>query len=203
MKYTIIILLVAFLVGGYLMVTYQSSEVTNQVSSGTTIVAVGDSLVAGVGATQGNDFVSVLSKRIAEPIVNLGRSGDTTEDVLLRMDEVLEQDPKVVLVLVGGNDYLKNIPRVETFANLEQIIQTIQDSGSAVLLLGVRGGILRDEYKSEFSALADKYNTGYVSNVLEDTLGRRELMSDLIHPNDAGYKIIADRVQPELELLLQ
>ena len=185
------------------MVTYQSSEVTNQVSSGTTIVAVGDSLVAGVGATQGNDFVSVLSKRIAEPIVNLGRSGDTTEDVLLRMDEVLEQDPKVVLVLVGGNDYLKNIPRVETFANLEQIIQTIQDSGSAVLLLGVRGGILRDEYKSEFSALADKYNTGYVSNVLEDTLGRRELMSDLIHPNDAGYKIIADRVQPELELLLQ
>jgi lysophospholipase L1-like esterase len=116
---------------------------------------------------------------------------------------MLQQDPKVVLLLFGGNDYLQQIPEAETFKNLEQIIQTIHQSGSAVLLLGMRGGILRDNFKSEFAALVKKHNTAYVSDMLDGLLGNRQLMSDSVHPNDAGYQMIADRVQPELEALLE
>jgi len=191
------------LLGAYLIFFKESPAVTNVPSDGVNIVAFGDSLVVGVGASRGNDFVSILSGQIDEPIVNLGRSGDTTRDSLARIEDVLEQNPKVVLLLFGGNDYLQQIPEAETFKNLEQIIQTIHQSGSAVLLLGVRGGILRDNFKSEFVSLAKEYNTAYVGDVLDGLWGNRQLMADSIHPNDAGHQLIADKVLPVLETLLE
>jgi len=203
MKFLLLILAGGVLLGAYFIFFSGEPVVTNVPSSGTSIVAFGDSLVEGVGANKGNDFVSILSRQINEPIVNLGRSGNTTRDAITRIDEVLEQDPKVVLLLFGGNDFLQQIPAAETFKNLEQIIQTIHQSGSAVLLLGVRGGILRDNFKGEFAALTKKHHTAYVSDVLDGLLGNQQLMSDSIHPNDAGYQVMADRVQPELEALLE
>lgn len=202
MKFLFLILAGCILLSAYVLFFQGSSAVTNVPSSGTRVVAFGDSLVEGVGANPGNDFVSVLSRNLDEPIVNLGHRGDTTRDALARINEVLEQDPKIVLVLIGGNDYLQRIPEAETFANLEHIIQTIHESGSAVLLLGIRGGILRDNFKSEFAALTKKHNTAYVSDVLDGLLGNHQLMTDSVHPNDAGYQIIAERVQPQLEALL-
>src|SRR5688500_11781318 len=79
------------------------------------IVAFGDSLVVGVGAAPGNDFVSLLSARIDEPIINLGRSGDTTEKALARISEVINEKPALVIVLLGGNDYLRKVPIDQTF----------------------------------------------------------------------------------------
>lgn len=203
MKFFFLVVAGGVLLGAYLIFFSASPAVTNVPSNGTSIVAFGDSLVTGVGASAKKDFVSILARRIDEPIVNLGRSGDTTRDALTRIDDVLEQDPKIVLVLLGGNDYLQQIPEAETFENLEQIIQMIHQSGSAVLLLGVRGGILRDNFKSEFAALTKKHHTAYVSDVLDGLFGNRQLMADSIHPNDTGYQVIADRVQPELEALLE
>ena len=203
MKFLLLILAGGVLLGAYFIFFSASPAVTNVPSDGVNIVAFGDSLIEGVGASRGNDFVSILSRQIDEPIVNLGRSGDTTRDALARVDDILEQDPKVVLVLLGGNDYLQQIPEAETFANLEQIVQTIHQSGSAVLLLGVRGGILRDNFKGEFAALAEKHRTAYVSDVLDGLFGNRQLMADTVHPNGAGYQVMADRVQPELEAILR
>ena len=202
MKFGLIGLVVALLFGVYLLFFSGPGAITNVPADGTSIVAFGDSLVAGVGATPGNDFVSQVATTVGEPIVNLGTSGDTTRDALARIDEVLDQDPKVVIVLLGGNDFLQNIPEAETFANLETIIETIHESGSAVLLLGVRGGVLRDNFKEPFAALANTHNTAYVSDVLDGLITSPELMSDRIHPNDAGYAIIAGRVSPVLADML-
>ncbi len=179
-----------------------AAPITNYPANGQTIVAFGDSLVAGIGATPDNDFVSVLEEGLGQPILNLGVSGDTTSDGLVRLDAVIAQDPKLVIVLFGGNDFLQNVPKAETFANLEEIIQTIHQSGSMVLLLGVRGGLLSDEYSDEFELLAKTHNTAYVSDVLAGVLGRSALMSDRVHPNDAGYQIIAERILPTIEELL-
>jgi lysophospholipase L1-like esterase len=187
---------------GYWLFFMSSTPATNYPSDGSTIVAFGDSLVVGVGATKGNDFVSLLSQSVGQPIVNLGLSGETTRDALLRLDAVIEQDPKVVLLLLGGNDFLQQIPKAETFANLEQMIETIHESGSTVLLLGVRGGLLRDEYKRDFEQLAETHGTAFVPNVLDGLFANPSLMSDAIHPNDAGYQIIADRIQPVLQPLV-
>jgi len=71
----------------------------------------------------------------------LGVPGDTTADGLARMSELNAYKPKVVLLLLGGNDYLKRIPQEQTFANLAAIIKDIQSRGAIVLLLGVRGGL--------------------------------------------------------------
>ncbi len=132
----------------------------------------------------------------------MGKSGDTTTSALTRIESVIEPNPKVVIVLLGGNDYLRRIPISETFANLQKIIDRIHESGSAVLLLGVRGGLLRDTYNESFEKFAKANKVGFVPNVLDGLITNKEFMSDSIHPNDAGYAVIADKVLPILVRML-
>lgn len=196
-------ILFSVLAGGYLLFFTGNTPIKNYPSSGSDIVAFGDSLVFGVGATPGSDFVSVLGREIGVPIVNLGKSGDTTLDGLARLEEVTGYDAKIVLLLFGGNDYIRKIPTEETFVNLGTMIQEIQSTGAIVVLLGVRGGVLVDGYDDDFEALAEKYQTAYVSNVLDGLFDRPKYMSDTIHPNDAGYARIADRVFEQIKDLLE
>ena len=182
---------------------FNTAPVTNYPSAGTDIVAFGDSLVAGTGSSDGHDFVSLLSGAIGQPVINLGVPGDTTADGLARMSELNAYKPKVVLLLLGGNDYLKRIPQEQTFANLAAIIKDIQSRGAIVLLLGVRGGLFGDHFSSGFEDLRDTYHTAYVSDVLDGLLGDKQYMSDQVHPNDAGYRLIAARIAPVLKKLLQ
>ncbi len=196
--------LAVLVVVGYVLVSALagSPTITNQNSSGETIVAFGDSLVAGVGASKGNDFPSVLSRRIGEEVINLGVSGNTTEDGLKRISEVTALDPKVVIVLLGGNDAIRKKEVTETFSNLRSIIQEIQNAGSAVLLVGVQGGLLRDQYKKEYRELSEELGTGLVPDILDGLIGKSEYMSDPIHPNDAGYEVMVDRIEPVLRDIL-
>jgi acyl-CoA thioesterase I len=181
----------------------RSTPITNYPSKGTDIVAFGDSLVVGVGSTTGNDFVSLLSKKINQPIINLGHSGDTTADGVARMRELDNYHPKIVLLLLGGNDHLQKISIAETRKNLAILIEGIQARGAIVLLLGVRGGLLNDNFNSMFGELRDSYHTAYVSDVLGGLFGDSRYMSDTVHPNDSGYQIIAGRISPVLENLLK
>jgi len=173
---------------------FKSAPITNYPPKNDTIVAFGDSLVFGVGATGGNDFVSVLERKLGREVVNLGVSGNTTKDGIARIDDVLELDPGVVILLLGGNDYLRRMSKEETSANLETLITTFQAQGSVVVLLGVRGGILVDGREAVYRELSEKYGTVYVDDVLDGIFMKPELMFDSIHPNNAGYAIIADRV---------
>ena len=156
-------------------------------------------MVEGVGATAGNDFVSLLSKKIGEPIINMGVPGNTSADGLARVEEVTKENPKVVLVLFGGNDFLRKVPKKETFKNIDDIILRLQAGGAVVVILGIKGGILSDQYDEYFEDIAEKRNTLYVPNVLAGLLGHAEFMSDEIHPNDIGYKKIADKIYPILK----
>lgn len=177
----------------------KGSNIKNYPSKGTDIIAFGDSLVQGVGATsESTNFVSVLSRRIGKPIVNLGVSGNTTADGLARLNELDKYKPKVVVVLLGGNDYLQKVQIDTTFSNLEKIIKNIQDRGAVVLLLGVRGGIISDKFDERFQDLANETESAFVSNVLDGLLANNEYMADSIHPNDTGYAKIATRVYPVL-----
>jgi acyl-CoA thioesterase I len=201
-KFALFLISGACLVVSIIFLLSKPRPITNLDSQGTSIVAFGDSLVRGVGATPGNDFISLLSARVGEPIINLGVSGNTTEAANARMNEIWEHNPKVVIVLLGGNDYLRRVPMEVTFENLGKIVDDIHAHGSAVLLLGVRGGLLHDTYKERFQEFAAAKKVGFVPNVLEDIIGDKSLMSDTIHPNDTGYKIIADKVAPVLERML-
>lgn len=159
-----------------------------------TIVAFGDSLIAGRGATEGNDFVSVLARKLKRPIINMGVPGNTTADGLARIGDVLSQHPGTVIVLLGGNDYLQNIPIEQTFANLRKIVETLQEDHIFVILLGVQGGVFSDSYKASFKTLADNTDVVFVPNVLGGIFAHPEFLSDTVHPNDTGYAKIADKV---------
>lgn len=199
-SYLILIIVLALITATYHWST--RTRIYNLDSTGTTIVAFGDSLVRGVGATPGNDLFSLLSERIGEPILNMGVSGDTTADAIARLDAVLAADPRLVIIILGGNDYLKRVPRDITFGNLGQIVDTIQARGSAVLILGVRGGIIRDTYDELYEDFAREHHAGFVSNILDGLIGDPKYMADSIHPNDLGYRMIADRVEPVLRRIL-
>ena len=80
------------------------------------IVAFGDSLVEGIGASSANDWVSLLSHRYAVPIMNQGKKEDTTRSAQARLEhDVLQHDPLLVILLLGGNDIILRIPKKETF----------------------------------------------------------------------------------------
>lgn len=193
------VLLVIFIALGIYYFS-RNETITNYPSKGTDIIAFGDSLVEGVGSTAGNDFVSLLSDKIGQPIVNFGHAGDTTADGIARarIGQLDNYNPKVVLLLLGGNDHLKKIPVTDTFKNLAVLIENIQAHGAVVLLLGVRGGLFNDRFDTEFESLRDTYNTAFVSDVLEGLFGNMQYMSDTVHPNDIGYRMIADRIYPVL-----
>ncbi len=180
-----------------------NEKIANYPPKNQIVVAFGDSLIEGEGSTAGNDFISVIGRTLRIEIINKGRSGDTSTSALERINDVQALDPGIVIILLGGNDFLRNIPKQETFQNLSAIIEQLQNTGAVVVLLGIRGGLLIDAYDSDFQALSKKYHTAYVSNVLSGLMTKPEYMHDSIHPNDKGYAIIASRVVPVLEKILK
>jgi lysophospholipase L1-like esterase len=173
-------------------------------TAGDGVLAFGDSLVEGVGASEGRDVVSLLSARVGVPIVNAGRSGDTTGSALGRLDSaVLSRNPRIVIVVLGGNDLLRRIPREETFANLDAIVGRIRGRGAAVILVGLSVGVFVDGYGNGYEEVARRTASGLVPDVLAGILGHPDLMFDQIHPNDRGYSMMADRIEPALRDLLR
>jgi lysophospholipase L1-like esterase len=204
MKSVLVFFVVVAVAIGVFFLFKDDEKITNYPPrAGGTIVAFGDSLVEGVGADESKNFVSRLSDKINEPIINLGISGDTTRDGLARVGDVFEQNPRIVLVLLGGNDYIKRVPKEETFSNLKSIILNIQSRGAITVLLGVRGGVLQDHYDEEYKKLAKETGSVYVDNVLAGLLTKPQYMHDGIHPNARGYELIAEKIYPELLKVLE
>jgi lysophospholipase L1-like esterase len=169
-----------------------------------TIVAVGDSWVEGVGATAGHDYVSVLSQRLGVPIINAGDTGDTTADVLQRLGrDVLVHEPTLVIVHVGGNDVIRLVPREVMRANLESIVQWISETGADVVLVGYRCSVIADDCDELFGDIARQYDAYLVPAVQDGIAGHPNLLSDPLHPNDEGYAKVADKVEPVLRRALR
>ena len=198
----IVVLVVAAAMAGWWF--YPRADPRTTPTAGRTIVAFGDSLVAGTGATAGRDFVSLLAARMGMPIVNAGRRGDTTADALARLDrDVLARDPRVVIVLLGGNDFLRRVPRERTFENLSRIVERIRARGAGVILAGVSLDLLVDNYGTGYEEIAVRTSSVLVPDVLGGILGRADMTADQIHPNDRGYALVADRIEPALRGMLR
>lgn len=161
------------------------------------IVAFGDSLVSGKGATKGQDFVSVLSDLVGTDIRNAGKSGDTTGKALKRLDSALSRDPDIAIVMLGGNDLLRFVPIEERVANITAIAQRFRKAGARVILVGL-GDFPIDPFDGALPDVAARTGSTLVPRALAGILGNIAMMSDFIHPNDAGHKLIAERIAPTL-----
>jgi acyl-CoA thioesterase I len=164
-------------------------------------VAFGDSLTEGFGASPGHDYPSVLSQKLGMKIVNLGRSGDSTEDGLQRLEDVARLNPRVVLLCLGGNDGLQGRSRERMIINLSAMLDRLQAGGSFVVLIGVRSASLRDKNEKYFRKLAREKQVMYVPNILQGIFPKPIYMADALHPNDEGYRLIAERLEQHLRPL--
>lgn len=171
------------------------SKVLNLASRGSNIISFGDSLTAGYGAAAGEDYPSRLSSMIGRPIVNAGVSGDTTEMALARIDgDVLSHDPRIVIVGLGGNDYLRGVDIATTERNLRTIIRKIHSAGAMVVLLGFGFPSLNLDYHGMYERIADDEKCLFIPHLLRGIETDPSLKSDVIHPNARGYKIMAERI---------
>jgi acyl-CoA thioesterase I len=159
-----------------------------------TIICFGDSLTYGTGAGEGMDYPAQLSKLIAKPVVNMGVPGDTTARALQRLDrDVLARSPDVVLITLGGNDLKNGVAKDIAFKNLKMIVESIQKQGARVVIGGLNFPLRDRGFGRAYKKLADETGASLIPNILGGIMGNRDLMSDPIHPNDKGYKIMAER----------
>lgn len=179
-------------------------KVANLGSHGSAVIAFGDSLTAGYGAAPGEDYPSRLATAVGMPVRNAGVSGDTTDAALARLDEdVLSHDPRVVIVGLGGNDFLRGTPITSTEANLRLIVRRIQRAGAMVVLLGYRFPSITASYEKMYERVAREEGCLLVPDLLDGILSNPSLKSDEIHPNGRGYQLIADRVAGPFRKLMK
>ncbi len=157
------------------------------------IVAFGDSLTFGTGATEAESYPIVLGQLVARKVVRAGVPGEVTEGGLARLQEVIDQHkPKLMIVCLGGNDMLRKVDEAQTKANLRSIIQTIQSQGIAVVLVGVPKPALVTSAAPFFDEIAKEFKIPYEGKIVTDVLYQRDQKSDSIHPNAKGYRRMAE-----------
>jgi acyl-CoA thioesterase I len=181
------------LLAGYKFLTSTHQDFSNGFA-GERIVCFGDSLTFGTGASSGKDYPSQLSKMISRPVINAGVPGDTTASALKRLErDVLSYSPDIVLITLGGNDLKNGVGRDVAFKNLKMIVSLIHNQGARVVIGGLSIPFRDRGFGRGYQKLADETGATLVPNILEGIMGNRKLMSDPIHPNNAGYKIIAQK----------
>jgi acyl-CoA thioesterase-1 len=172
----------------------QKREIRNIDSRGKTIVCFGNSLTAGGGAGPGEDYPTRLAGYLGLPVINAGRGGDTSSDALKRLEEVLNKDPLLVIVELGGNDFLLKVPQEITINNVSRIVDKIAESGAMVAIMDISPGVGLTEYKLAFARIAREKSVIFLSRVLYGIMTDSRFKSDYLHPNREGYKLIAERV---------
>jgi acyl-CoA thioesterase-1 len=178
------------------------------------VVALGDSLTAGLGLLPDEAYPALLERRLrregyAYRVVNAGVSGETTAGGLRRLDWVLRSRPSIVIVALGANDGLRHQSVAATRDNLVAIVRRLRAAGAHVLLAGMRAPPnYGDEYGRAFAAVFPDVSraTGVplAPFLLDGVAGNSRLnQPDGIHPTAEGQRLIAETLWPYLKPLLR
>lgn len=163
------------------------------------ILAFGNSLTHGTGASADASYPAVLAERIDREVINAGEPGERTDAARERLPEVLaETDPDLLLLLHGGNDFLDNRDAATTRRNIAAMIETAREHDVAVLLVGVPERALPLATAPLYHELAEQHDLPLVGEALADILGDSSLRADRVHPNAEGYARLAAAVHETL-----
>src|SRR5215475_10490691 len=160
----------------------------------TVIVALGDSLTAGLGLLQSESFPAKLEATLKAQgrnvtVVNAGVSGDTVSAALDRLDWALPPNTSAVIVELGGNDALQGLPPAEIEASLAKIIERVKAKGLPVLIAGMEsprnmGKDYVDRFHAIYPDLAERYGALLYPFFLDGVALVPGLMqADGIHPH--------------------
>lgn len=170
-----------------------------------TLVILGDSLTYGTGANLGEDYASLLAHNTGWNIINAGIPGNTSLDGLERMPAILDNHKIDLLIIeLGGNDFLKHIPEAETSHNLKAILKQAKANSIPTVLLaipkfspiGAAVGSLSDH--PLYEKIAEETDTPLIEDVFSDVLEKNELKADPIHPNAEGYRKVEAHLRKSL-----
>jgi acyl-CoA thioesterase-1 len=178
------------------------------------IVFLGDSLTAGYGLARDQSVPSLIQARLSREgyrydVINAGVSGDTSAGGLSRLDWSLDGDVDVLVIELGANDGLRGLPIAQMKRNLTEIITRAKQRGVTVILTGMEappnyGAAYTSEFRQAFRDLARDHKVAFVPFYLEGVAGNPSLnISDGIHPNPAGARIVEQMIWRALEPVLQ
>jgi acyl-CoA thioesterase I len=179
-----------------------SPDVPNLDSPGRTIVCLGDSITSGVGAEPGQPFPALLAAKLNREVINEGVPGDTAEDGLARVDQALAHNPWMVIVELGGNDILRQVPPARTEAALRQVLDRLLAARVVPVLVELEVPFA-GRYSDVFARIQDDYDIPMVEDALGEILVDPALKADPIHPNAAGHVQLAEAIADVVEPILQ
>ena len=167
--------------------------------AGSTILALGDSLTAGYAADATAAYPAVLAGFTGWQIINGGVSGNTSAQALARLPALMRRQPQLVLVSIGGNDFLRKVPEADTRSNIRQIVQQIKAAGVPAVLVAVpyftTGALFgRLSEHPMYEELAAELNVPLFKGAWAEVLGNKKLKSDQIHANAQGYRVFAEKM---------
>jgi acyl-CoA hydrolase len=169
--------------------------------AGAKVLALGDSLTAGVGVTPELAWPALLASRTGWEVVNGGVSGNKSADALERLPALLEEhQPALVLVTLGGNDMLRHVPEQETVANLGRMLALVQEHGAQAALLAtpkpsVAGAVFQSLSPPEFyRQVADEYGVPLIEDAIPEVLSDPQLKGDPLHPNTEGHALLSGKI---------
>lgn len=175
------------------------------------IVFLGDSITRGYEVEENERFTALLADKLSAhgfahySVVNQGVDGDKTSDGLARLEAVLAAEPEIVVLALGGNDFLRSRPLTELATNLQQIIERLQAEKIEVILVGVsappfKGFSYSSGAKQMYESIAETYELEFMPNILKGmVLDQRFMQTDNIHPTVLGHERIAENLWPYLE----
>lgn len=159
------------------------------------IVAFGDSITFGTGAEPNESYPAVLGRMIGRRVVNAGVPGEVTAAGLSRLPGILEQErPALVIICHGGNDHLRRLGQKQAAVNIREMVHLAGQKGAAVVLIAVPTVGLSLTPAPLYREIAKDMTVPLDEKTLSSVLADPSLKSDIIHPNAAGYRRLAESV---------
>jgi lysophospholipase L1-like esterase len=160
------------------------------------ILAFGNSLTYGTGARDYQSYPAVLAERTGRQVVNAGVPGEETDRGLRRLPGLLDRHrPGLLILCHGGNDILRKRPTATTVANLRKMVSLARERSIPVVMIAVPNIGLFLSPADFYEEVADDMGVPIEDEILADVLGDNRYKSDHVHPNAAGYALIAEALQ--------
>ena len=169
------------------------------------VLVVGDSLVAGTGASSAQSWPAVLAEHTGWAVINAGVPGDTSAEARERLlDLLVAHQPDAVIIAIGGNDFLRRLGTETTRANIDAMVADSKTHAAHVAILGIPapsvGGALIGRLTDHelYAHVAREQGVALVPEAVSRTLSRETFRADRIHANAAGYAFLAQQVVESL-----
>ena len=120
------------------------------------------------------------------------------------VNTLAEHRPDLVIVEIGGNDFLRRRSAEAVKEDLRQILHAIHRQGAAAVLVAVPALSLmsvagKPSDSPIYRELGKEENVPVIEEVFSGVLGQSELRADPIHPNARGYARMAAEMVSRLQ----